>query len=124
MSVVLVEASPVEAAGFNNKSHDMSLRRIAVIVAGTLLIGLVLLLPAAARPLAAIKTDGTLRVGMTGDYAPYSVRGPDGQFSGADVTMAAELARSLGVVLVIVPTRGRRCRPISRRIVSISPWAA
>ena len=82
----------------------MSLRRIAVIVAGTLLIGLVLPLPSVARPLAAIKADGMLRVGMTGDYAPYSVRGPDGQFSGADVTMAAELARLLGVVLVIVPT--------------------
>ena len=82
----------------------MSLRRIAVIIAGTLLIGLVVPLPTAARPLAAIKADGTLRVGMTGDYAPYSMRGPDGQFSGADVTMAAELAHSLGVVLVIVPT--------------------
>jgi cyclohexadienyl dehydratase len=82
----------------------MSLRRIAVIIAGTLLIGLVVPLPSAARPLAAIKADGTLKVGMTGDYPPYSVRGPDGQFAGADVTMAAELARSLGVALVIVPT--------------------
>ena len=82
----------------------MGLRRIAVIIAGTLLIGLVVPLPSAARPLAAIKADGTLKVGMTGDYPPYSVRGPDGQFAGADVTMAAELARSLGVVLVIVPT--------------------
>src|SRR6516162_3024949 len=80
----------------------MSLRRIAVIVAGTLLIGVVLPLPSAARPLAAINADGTLRVGMTG--APYSVRGPDGQFSGADVIMAGELARSVGVVLVVVPT--------------------
>src|SRR5262252_600048 len=82
----------------------MSLRRIAVIIAGTLLIGLVVPLPTAARPLAAIKADGTLRVGMTGDYPPYSMRGPDSQFSGADMTMAAGLARSLGVVLVIVPT--------------------
>ena len=82
----------------------MSLRRIAVIIAGTLLIGLVVPLPTAARPLAAIKADGTRRVGMTGDYPPYSLRGSDGQFSGADVTMAAELARSLGVALVIVPT--------------------
>ena len=82
----------------------MSLRRIAVIIAGTLLIGLVVPLPTAARPLAAIKADGTRRVGMTGDYPPYSLRGSDGQFSGADVTMAAELARSIGVVLVIVPT--------------------
>jgi cyclohexadienyl dehydratase len=82
----------------------MSLRHIAVAVTGTLLIGLAGPLPSAARPLAAIKTDGNLKVGMTGDYAPYSVRGPDGEFSGADVTMARELARSLGVALVIVPT--------------------
>jgi cyclohexadienyl dehydratase len=73
------------------------------------LVGLSLILslgapPSAARPLAAIKSDGTLRVGMTGDYAPYSSRGPDGQISGADVTMARELAQALGVTLVIVPT--------------------
>jgi cyclohexadienyl dehydratase len=41
---------------------------------------------------------------MTGDYAPYSLRGPDGHISGADVTMARELAQALGVTLVIVPT--------------------
>jgi cyclohexadienyl dehydratase len=59
---------------------------------------------AAARPLAAIKADGTLRVGLTGDYAPYSLRGADGRIAGADVTMAQNLAKSLGVALEIVPT--------------------
>jgi cyclohexadienyl dehydratase len=63
-----------------------------------------LALPAAARPLAAIKTDGTLRVGLTGDYAPFSLREPDGKIAGADVTMAQSLAKSLSVKLVIVPT--------------------
>lgn len=63
-----------------------------------------LALPAAARPLAAIKADGTLRVGLTGDYAPFSLRGPDGKIAGADVTMAEALAKSLGVKLAIVPT--------------------
>ncbi len=73
-------------------------------VAGALVVVLFAAFPATARPLAAIKSVGTLRVGMTGDYAPYSVRGADGQISGADVQMAQELAQSLGVVLVIVPT--------------------
>jgi len=61
-------------------------------------------LPASARPLAAIKADGTLRVGLTGDYAPYSLRGTDGTINGADVIMAQSLAKSLGVKLAIVPT--------------------
>ncbi|MGE7417946.1 transporter substrate-binding domain-containing protein [Methylobacterium tarhaniae] len=60
--------------------------------------------PAEARSLAAIKQDGTLRVGMTGDYAPYSLRLPDGSLKGADVTMAGELAKVLGVKVEIVPT--------------------
>jgi cyclohexadienyl dehydratase len=60
--------------------------------------------PAAARPLAAIKASGTLRVGLTGDYAPYSLRGADGQVTGADVVMAQALASELGVALEIVPT--------------------
>ena len=64
-----------------------------------------LLVPAAnARPLSAIKADGTLRVGLTGDYAPYSLRGPDGKIVGADVMMAESLAKALGVKLAIVPT--------------------
>ena len=63
-----------------------------------------LALPAAARPLSAIKADGTLRVGLTGDYAPFSLRAPDGKIHGADVTMAESLAKALGVKLVIVPT--------------------
>ena len=57
-----------------------------------------------ARPLAAIKADGKLRVGLTGDYAPYSLRSGDGKIAGADVTMAQNLAKSLGVALEIVPT--------------------
>jgi cyclohexadienyl dehydratase len=60
--------------------------------------------PAAARPLAAIKASGTLKVGFTGDYAPFSLRGANGTMAGADVTMARALAKELGVSLVIVPT--------------------
>jgi cyclohexadienyl dehydratase len=57
-----------------------------------------------ARPLAAIKAGGTLKVGLTGDYAPYSLRGADGEIIGADVTMAQSLAKTLRVKLEIVPT--------------------
>jgi cyclohexadienyl dehydratase len=60
--------------------------------------------PAQARPLDAIKASGTLRVGLTGDYAPYSLRGADEKVTGADVTMAQALASGLGVTLEIVPT--------------------
>ena len=54
--------------------------------------------------LAAIRADGTLKVGLTGDYAPFSFRDADGEYTGADVTMAMSLAKSLGVKLTIVPT--------------------
>ena len=60
--------------------------------------------PAQARPLDAIKASGTLRVGLTGDYAPYSLRGADEKITGADVTMAQALASGLGITLEIVPT--------------------
>jgi cyclohexadienyl dehydratase len=59
---------------------------------------------AQARTLDAIKASGTLRVGLTGDYAPYSLRGPDEKIAGADVIMAQALASGLGVALEIVPT--------------------
>lgn len=57
-----------------------------------------------ARTLIDIERTLTLRVGLTGDYAPYSRTAPDGTFHGADVAMAHALAKSLGVTLEIVPT--------------------
>ena len=74
------------------------------LAAATAVILCALALPSSARPLAAIKADGTLRVGLTGDYAPFSLHKPDGKIVGADVTMAESLAKSLGVELAIVPT--------------------
>jgi membrane-bound lytic murein transglycosylase MltF len=58
--------------------------------------------PARARTLAAIEADGRLRVGLTGDYAPYALRGPDGKTTVADVSVAQALAQNLGVGLEIV----------------------
>jgi cyclohexadienyl dehydratase len=74
------------------------------LIANLLLLLSLAIAPAQARTLAAIKASGTLRVGLTGDYAPYSLRGPDGKIIGADVTMAQALARGLGLALDIVPT--------------------
>ena len=59
----------------------------------------------AAAGLDAILARGVLRVGLTGDYRPFSFRDPaDGTFSGLDVDMARLLANGMGVRLEIVPT--------------------
>lgn len=53
----------------------------------------------------AIMQRGTLRVGSTGDYKPFSHRDPvNGQFQGIDIDMAGQLAKALGVKLEIVGT--------------------
>lgn len=52
----------------------------------------------------AILARGTLRVGLTGDYKPFSIKDGAGQFDGLDVDMAQSLAKALGVKLEIVPT--------------------
>lgn len=52
-----------------------------------------------------ILAHGVLRVGTTGDYKPFSVRMANGStFVGLDIALAADLARSLGVRLEVVPT--------------------
>jgi chorismate mutase-like protein len=47
---------------------------------------------------------GELRVGTTGDYKPFSQRVVDGGFIGLDIALVADLARTLGVRLKLVPT--------------------
>ena len=62
-------------------------------------------LPAHAQAvLDAILARGTVRVGLTGDYRPFSIKDGAGVFSGLDVDLAESLARGLGVKLEIVPT--------------------
>ena len=74
----------------------------------TTLLTLLLLLaaiPARAQAvLDAIIARGTLRVGLTGDYKPFSIKDTAGTFEGLDVDMAESLAKGLGVKLEIVPT--------------------
>ncbi len=52
----------------------------------------------------AILSRGVVRVGMTGDYRPFSIKDAAGSFTGLDVDMAESLARGLGVRLEVVPT--------------------
>ncbi|WP_319241770.1 transporter substrate-binding domain-containing protein [uncultured Propionivibrio sp.] len=48
---------------------------------------------------------GTLRVGTTGDYKPFSYRpAASPEFLGLDVELAGQLAKALGVKLELVPT--------------------
>src|SRR5260370_30027642 len=51
-----------------------------------------------------IRAAGVLRVGTTGDYTPFSLRRPDGSYEGADIEMAHDLARTIGVELEFVAT--------------------
>jgi cyclohexadienyl dehydratase len=61
---------------------------------------------APASRLDAIIARGVLRVGLTGDYKPFSIVDPaaPGGMSGLDVDMAGSLAKSLGVKLELVQT--------------------
>jgi cyclohexadienyl dehydratase len=52
----------------------------------------------------AIVASGTLRVGLTEDYRPFSFADASGKVEGIDMDMAMSLAQSLGVKLDIVKT--------------------
>jgi len=53
--------------------------------------------------LARVRASGLLRIGTTGDYAPFSLE-IDGRLAGADIVLAQSLARELHVEPVFVPT--------------------
>jgi cyclohexadienyl dehydratase len=59
--------------------------------------------PAAMPALERIKASKVLRIGMTGDYAPFTLE-RSGELSGADVQMGDALAKSLGVQPQFVST--------------------
>jgi cyclohexadienyl dehydratase len=59
----------------------------------------------AASRLDAIITQGTLRVGTTGDYKPFTfLDKASGQYSGLDIELAQNLAQALGVKIDFVAT--------------------
>ncbi len=72
-----------------------------------LIVGCCLHLPAAGQSsrLDEILSHGFLRVGTTGDYKPFSYRSSSASpFIGADIELAGELARTLGVRLELIAT--------------------
>ena len=80
----------------------MRTRAVATLFAGLLALG-----AGSARAggtLDAIRARGTLRVGTTGDYKPFSFRAPDGSYSGADISMMRLYGTHLGVKVEFVPT--------------------
>ncbi len=56
-----------------------------------------------ADALATIKQRGTLRVGVKIDYPPFGFRSPSGEIVGIEPDLAANVAKSLGVKLELVP---------------------
>ncbi|WP_417585880.1 transporter substrate-binding domain-containing protein [Nitrincola sp.] len=58
---------------------------------------------ASARDLDAILDSGTLRVGTTGDYKPFSFL-DEGVYKGFDIEMAELMAEAMGLNLELVPT--------------------
>ena len=59
---------------------------------------------AAGEVLDAIRARGTIRVGTTGDYKPFTFRDAEGSYRGADIRMAERLAASMGVRVEWVST--------------------
>ena len=56
-----------------------------------------------ADDLATIKRRGTLIVGVKTDYPPFGFRSPSGEIVGIEPALAADVAKSLGVKLELVP---------------------
>jgi polar amino acid transport system substrate-binding protein len=56
-----------------------------------------------ADDLAAIKQRGTLIVGVKVDYPPFGFRSPSGEIEGIEPALAADVAKSLGVRLELIP---------------------
>jgi polar amino acid transport system substrate-binding protein len=56
-----------------------------------------------ADDLAAIKQRGMLIVGVKADYPPFGFRSPSGEIEGIEPALAADVAKSLGVKLELVP---------------------
>ena len=56
-----------------------------------------------ADELATIKQRGTLIVGVKADYPPFGLREPSGAIVGIEPSLAADVAKSLGVKLELVP---------------------
>lgn len=56
-----------------------------------------------ANDLTTIRQRGTLIVGVKADYPPFGFRSPSGEIEGIEPALAADVAKSLGVKLELVP---------------------
>ena len=56
-----------------------------------------------ADDIATIRQRGTLIVGVKADYPPFGFRSPSGEIEGIEPALAADVAKSLGVKLELVP---------------------
>jgi cyclohexadienyl dehydratase len=72
----------IDAPGITDKDREDLARAVAAVRASDM------------NPYARIKATGVLRIGMTGDYAPFSLE-EGSSLSGADVELAVALAESL-----------------------------
>ena len=71
----------------------------------TLLFTLLFSFSANASSLDKILTNGELRVGTTGDWDPMTIKDPStNTYKGFDIDVMRELAKDMGVKLIIVPT--------------------
>lgn len=82
MSRLAADARTIDAAGITDQDREDLARAVAAVRAGDM------------TPHARIKATGVLRIGMTGDYAPFSVE-EGGSLRGADVELAVTLAEAL-----------------------------
>jgi cyclohexadienyl dehydratase len=75
-------ARTIDGPGITNRDREDLARAVAAVRAGDM------------TPYARIKATGVLRIGMTGDYAPFSVE-EGSRLQGADVELAVALAEAL-----------------------------
>ena len=55
--------------------------------------------------LSTIKTEGKIRIGTEGTYAPYTFHDKDGKLTGFDVEIAEEVAKRIGVKPEFIETK-------------------
>lgn len=89
------EAALLRSAYLANQNTLSSLAKLPEVDREALWFALVALENAPASALPRLRTTGALRVGLTGDYAPFSLEHPDGSLSGTDVILAERLADAL-----------------------------
>lgn len=113
LTVELLEALHLASGGLTRAGSESSLAALAGRILtdelwspqsrGAMIGALTRIRRVPAPALRRIETSGVLRVGTTGDYAPFTLES-QGRLGGADIDLAESLARALGVRTVFVRT--------------------